>query len=188
MCVLTTCFLRRVLQLPLDNEGGQSRRENEADGVGSGGLAATAAGGRRARQLHVPEALLPSLQQLHAMFPKISITAIAEDLMKTNNNMQRTIENILNGLESEIPAVTRGNQSSIRPQEESRVERRQLAGLQVHFPAFECTSHMDLFLVIRGKRNRGGSIRNKIASARRSQHRAKTLQSIAKRRSPTSSN
>jgi len=31
------------------------------------------------------------------MFPYVSVMAIAEDLMKTNNNLQRTIENILNG-------------------------------------------------------------------------------------------
>lgn len=42
----------------------------------------------RARKLHVPESILPALQQLHKMFPNVSVTAIAEDLMKTNNNMQ----------------------------------------------------------------------------------------------------
>eukprot|EP01047_Picozoa_sp_COSAG01_P041932 COSAG01_NODE_3631_length_5847_cov_18.156228_5_plen_406_part_00 len=82
-------------QLPLTDPS------SAGGGPGRGGSGGR--GRRRPRQLHVPEALLPSLQQLHRMFPKISITAIAEDLMKTNNNIQRTIENILNGLESEIP-------------------------------------------------------------------------------------
>jgi len=93
----------------------------------AGGRSGGGMGARRKRQLHVPESLLPHLNQLHTMFPKVSVTAIAEDLMKTNNNMQRTIENILNGLESEIPTVARRSAESV---DETRQERRQLRDVQ----------------------------------------------------------
>ena len=58
---------------------------------------------------------------------QLRLQAIAEDLMKTNNNMQRTIENILNGLESEIPTVARRAPDAV---DESATQRRQLLAVQ----------------------------------------------------------
>lgn len=42
-------------------------------------------GTRRKRQLHVPESLLPHLNQLHKMFPKVSVTVRSEAFLPFNS-------------------------------------------------------------------------------------------------------